>query len=73
MDIDQARSRHEQRLLALPNVVGVHIGERNGRPVIKVLVRRKEPKVALRAHELVPPALEGWPTDVEEVRRRHRP
>ena len=66
-EIEHVRRDHEQELMALPNVVGVAIGERAGRPVIKVLVTRKLPLSELRPEEVVPEAIDGWESDVEEV------
>jgi hypothetical protein len=65
--IAEVKSRHEERLLALPNVTGVGIGERAGEPVIKVFVVEKVPESALAPEALVPPSLEGYPVDVEEI------
>lgn len=67
MAIDEVRKRHEDRLLALPNVAGVGIGERGGKPVIKVFVTRKVPESALGVDERVPASLEGYEVDVEEI------
>lgn len=61
------------KLLGLPNVVGVgkghkHVGgESTGRPSLTVLVRRKIPKDALAAFEVVPDSIEDADTDVIEV------
>lgn len=66
-DIEDVRRRHEDQLMALPNVVGVGIGEKDGRPTIRVLVSRKVPRTALRPDQLVPPILEGFTTDVLET------
>jgi len=61
------------RLLGLPNVVGVgkghkHVGgESTGRPSLTVLVRRKLPRDALSAFEVVPDSIEDADTDVIEV------
>jgi len=52
--------------MRLPNVTGVGIGEKAGKPVIKVFVTHKVPESALQPQEVVPKALEGWETDVEE-------
>lgn len=59
--IDEAKRRHEDELLDLPNVTGVGIGERGGKPVIKVFVT--EQVLASR----VPTSLEGYEVDVEEI------
>jgi len=66
-EIDVVRRRHEATLLDLPNVVGVGIGERDGLPVLKVFVRRKLPPEQLGRDAVVPPTLDGWETDVEEI------
>jgi hypothetical protein len=65
--IDEVRSRHEAALLELPNVTGVGIGERAGRPVIKVFVTEKVPESSLAPHERVPASLDGHEVDVEEI------
>jgi hypothetical protein len=55
------------------NVMGVGVGEKltDGKPTgvmaIKFLVRRKYAKEALASSEMLPSAIDGLPTDVEEV------
>jgi hypothetical protein len=67
------RGRHEARLLAYPNVVGVTEGKRmrRGKPAaesaIVVLVSRKVPRRSLTRASLLPSQLEGVPVDVVEV------
>ncbi len=65
--IAKVKARHERELLALPNVNGVGIGERGGKPVIKVFVTEQVPESTLAAHERVPVSLEGYEVDVEEL------
>ena len=65
--IDAVRRKYEDQLMSLPNVTGVGIGEKNGKPVIKVFVTRRVPESSLRPDEMIPGALEGYETDVEEV------
>ena len=67
MDITTAMRSHEERILRLANVTGIGIGEENGRPVIKVFVSRKLPEGELAQEQIVPKALDGYPTDVEEI------
>jgi hypothetical protein len=67
MAIEDVRARHEDRLLGLPNVVGVGVGERGGEPVIKVFVAQKVPESALAEDERVPESLEGYEVDVEVI------
>jgi len=61
------KEKNEERLMGLPNVTGVGIGEKAGKQVIKVFVTHKVPVSALQSQEVVPKALEGWETDVEEI------
>jgi hypothetical protein len=67
MPIAEAMSRHEDDLLALPNVNGVGIGERDGKTVIKVFVTEKVPESSLAPEERVPASLGGYEVDVEEI------
>ena len=67
------RAKHEARLLAYPNVVGVSEGTRMRRgkpthePAIVVLVSRKLPRKSLTKASLLPSHLDGIPIDVVEV------
>jgi hypothetical protein len=67
------RARHEARLLAYPNVVGVTEGTRirkgkpTNEPVIAVLVSRKVPRKSLAKASLLPSHINGIPIDVVEV------
>lgn len=69
----RARQRHVNRLLSMPNVVGVGDGyktsggERTGELSVVVLVRHKIPREGLRAKDVIPKKLEDVSTDVVEV------
>lgn len=67
MDIETVLRRHEDDLLAYPNVNAVAIGQRAGRPVIKIMVVRKVPEASLPAGQVLPKELEGFAVDVEEI------
>lgn len=67
MDIEAVLRKHEDALLAYPNVNGVGIGERAGNPVIKVLVARKVPESSLPPDQILPKMLDGCELDVEEI------
>ena len=67
MSIETARVECESRVMHLPNVVGVGIGMRGERKVIKVFVNRKLPAQDLTPEQTIPRAIGGWETDVEEV------
>ena len=66
-EIAEAKARHEADLLALANVTGVGIGERDGKPVIKVFVTEKLPETELAPEERVPESLDGYEVDVEAI------
>lgn len=67
MSIEAVKKKHEEKLMRLPNVTGVGIGEKTGKAVIKVFVTHKVPESALRPQEIVPKLLEGYESDVEEI------
>jgi len=67
MDIVSVLRRHEDDLLAYPNVNAVGIGERAGHAVIKVMVVRKVPEASLQPDQVLPKELEGYALDVEET------
>lgn len=67
MSIETVKEKNEERLMRLPNVTGVGIGEKAGKAVIKVFVTHKVPESALGPQEIVPKTLEGYETDVEEI------
>ena len=48
MDIADVRQKYENDLLRLPNVNGVAIGDKAGKPVIKVFVTHKVPESSLQ-------------------------
>jgi hypothetical protein len=66
VNIDVVVRKYEQELLRLPNVTGVGIGEKKGKEVIIVFVKRKVDERGLGPSEIVPRILEGYETDVKE-------
>jgi hypothetical protein len=75
MSIESVLRQHEERLMALPNVTGVGVGQKAGKEVITVLVTQKVPESALLPDEVVPKMLDGVETDVVEsgVITAHQP
>ncbi|MCI0338521.1 MAG: hypothetical protein L0226_13170 [Acidobacteria bacterium] len=67
VNINRVKEKHETDLMNLPNVVGVGIGEKTGKPVIKVFVTHKVPESDLKPYEIVPKKLDQFETDVEEI------
>ena len=67
MQIQTILKRHEDALMDLPNVQAVGIGEKAGRPVIKVFVSAKVAKKSLRPEQIIPAVLEGCEVDVDEI------
>lgn len=65
MSIESTREKHEATLMSLPNVVGVGIGEKDGKPVIQVLVTYLQP--GLPPQDRVPENLDGFQVVVEAV------
>ena len=61
--IEAAMARHGDKLMSLPGVVGVGIGECEGAPCIKVFVARKSAELSKK----IPSELEGFPVDVVET------
>jgi hypothetical protein len=68
MTIEDTLEQHQERLMSIPGVVGVGIGERAGRPVMLVMTDR--PVAELRESDL-PATLEGFPVEVEVVGEIH--
>ncbi len=67
MDIIEVQKKHEDAVLQLPNVIGVGIGLKDDKQVIKVFVRRKLPENLLKPDEIIPKTLDGYQTDVEDI------
>lgn len=67
MSIEEIKQQHENQLLELPNVVGVGIGEKDGKPAIKVFVNQKVPADSLQPAEIIPKRLELYDVDVEVI------
>lgn len=67
MDIEAVLRRHEDELMAYPNVNAVGVGEKSGRSVIKVMVVKKVPEDSLKPDQVLPKELEGFVLDVEEI------
>ena len=62
MSIEQTFDEHHDRLMSIPGVTGIGLGEKDGRPAIVVLVVKLTP--TLRAS--LPHTLNGFPVVVEE-------
>lgn len=67
MNIDVVKEQNEERLMRLPNVIGVGIGERDGKAIITVLVTHKVAESSLQPQEIIPKLLGGYETDVAEI------
>jgi hypothetical protein len=66
MNIESVMKKYEAQLMRLPNVTRVGIGEKKGKEVIIVFVKRKVSEAALQLSEVIPKTLEGYETNVEE-------
>ena len=67
MNVEKVKQKYEDRLMELPNVTGVGIGEKQAKEVIKVFVTQKISESDLQPQEIIPKSLEGWDVDVEEI------
>jgi hypothetical protein len=67
MSITAVKRMHEEKLMGMPNVTGVGIGEKGGKEVIKVFVTHKVPESSLRPEEIIPKKLDGFEVDVEDI------
>lgn len=65
--IEEVFRAEEPRLLALPHVVAVGLGEVDSEEAIVVFVDEKVPEAELRPEEVIPKTVGGYRTD---VRRR---
>lgn len=62
--IQEVKRQHESRLLAMPGVVSVGLGQNpDGEPVIVVGLDRRRPRTIAR----LPRTLEGYPIHVEII------
>jgi hypothetical protein len=61
------KKKYEERLLLLPNVTGIGIGELRGKQVIKVFVTQKLPISSLKPNDIIPKILDEYEIDVEEI------
>ena len=66
MSIESVMRKYEEQLMRLTNVTGVGIGEKKGKEVIIVFVRKKVSESALQPSEIIPKTLEGYEIDIEE-------
>jgi predicted restriction endonuclease len=67
MKIGEAILKHEERVMQLPNVMGIGIGKCAEMKVIKIFVIQKQLESNLQSNEIIPNTLEGFLTDVEEI------
>ena len=68
MTIEDALEKHQDRLMSIPGVVGVGIGERGGRPVVLVMTDRPAGELA---GSPLPDDLEGYPVHLDPVGEIH--
>ncbi len=66
MGIESVMRKYETQLMRFPNVSRVGIGEKKGKEVIIVFVKRKVSEADLQFSEIIPKTLEGYHIDVEE-------
>jgi hypothetical protein len=62
-DINKVKEQYEAQLMSVPGVVGVGIGECDGQPCLKVLVKQRTSDL----EKQLPKQLEGFKVDIEET------
>lgn len=65
MKIESVKLKLEKQLLQLPDVIGVGIGEKAEKMVIKVYVTSRVPNSL--AKQTIPTSLDGYEIDIEEI------
>ena len=72
-EVREIKEKYEDKLLKLPNVVGVEVGynevdgEETNELAIRVLVKKKVPESQLKNKHIIPKTVEGAKTDVDET------
>lgn len=65
MSIESVKRKLEKQLLQLPNIIGVGIGEKAKKMVIKVYVNSRIPNSS--AEQTIPKTLDGYEIEIEEI------
>jgi hypothetical protein len=63
LTIQEARKKHQNKLMSIPGVIGIGIGAVDGSPVINVLVVKTTPKL----EKGIPKTLEGYQVVILET------
>ena len=63
MTIEEVLQKHQDRLMAIPGVVGIGEGESEGRPVILIMVRELSPDLRRQ----LPQQIDGFEVKVDVV------
>jgi hypothetical protein len=58
--VTEVKQRHEARLMKMRGVVGVGIGQKDGKDIIRIYVEKENPKILSR----IPHALDNVPVEV---------
>jgi len=61
--IEAVQSAHTDALMAIPGVVGTAIGDCDGKPCIKVMVKKKNSELLKK----IPATLEGYQVQIDET------
>ena len=69
LSIEEAQEELTPQVMALPGVVGIAIGQCEGKPCIKVLVASKTKELLAR----IPSAYKGYKVAIDEVGEIHGP
>jgi len=63
-DINIVLKDHAQKIIAIPEVVGLYVGELTlNKPCVRIMVIKKTKKIIAK----IPTDLEGWPVQIDET------
>jgi len=63
LTIEQVQKKYQDQIMTIPGVVGIGIGAKAGKKIIKVMVVKKDSTIQRQ----VPEELEGFPVEIEET------
>jgi hypothetical protein len=61
MTVDEVLQKNQERLMTLPEVVGVGEGEQDGTPVVVIMVKQMTPELK----NSLPRQLDGYPVRID--------
>jgi hypothetical protein len=66
MTVVSALKKNRKKLLRLPDVTSVGVGQKNGKDVILVFVKRGGAQMTARSADTIPQTVDGYEVDIHE-------